>query len=168
MRRRYLTGSILVLASFLFKPSNAFAQTTITFDDLTDNGGGTAIANGYHGLNWSNFYVLNTADYSGSVGENGYTNGTVSGTNVAYNGYGSPASFSGSNFTFNSAYFTAAWNNGLKIVVTGYEDSSPIDSLSFLVNPTGPTLETFNWSGIDEVGFSSSGGTSAGYDGGGT
>jgi hypothetical protein len=93
MRRRYLTGWILVLALFLFKPSSAFAQTTITFDDLTDNGGGTVIANGYHGLNWSNFYVVNTADYYASQGTNGYTNGTVSGPNVAFNAYGTPASF---------------------------------------------------------------------------
>ena len=28
------------------------AATTITFDDLSDNGLGTAIANGYQGLNW--------------------------------------------------------------------------------------------------------------------
>ena len=31
-----------------------------------------------------------------------------------------------------------------------------------------PTLEVFDWSGIDEVSFSSAGGTSAGYHGVGT
>ena len=36
------------------------AATTITFDDLSDNGLGTAIADGYQGLNWANWFVLNT------------------------------------------------------------------------------------------------------------
>ena len=158
---------MLVLTLLLFKPSRAFGQT-ITFDDLSDSGIGTVIANGYQGLNWSNFYVLNTSLFYEEYVTNGYTNGTVSAPNVAFNGAGAAAAFSGSNFTFNSADFTGAWNNGLTITVTGYEGGSPVDSATFVVDTIGPTLEVFDWSGIDEVSFSSAGGTSAGYHGVGT
>jgi hypothetical protein len=36
------------------------AAATITFDDLSDNGLGTPIANGYQGLSWANWFVLDT------------------------------------------------------------------------------------------------------------
>ncbi|HUA17744.1 MAG TPA: PEP-CTERM sorting domain-containing protein [Bryobacteraceae bacterium] len=140
----------------------------ITFDDLTFSSLDEAIPNGYSGLNWSNFGVINTADAFSEIGANGYTNGTVSGTNVAFNENGTAAAVSDGDFTFNSAYFTAAWNTGLTITVVGKEGGVTVDTTSFVVNTTGPTLETFNWTGIDELDFSSSGGTNAGYNGSGT
>jgi len=149
--------------------STTTRANTITFDNLTDNGAGTAISNGYQGLNWTNFYVLNTTDYFNSVGQNGYTNGTVSAPNVAFNGFGAPAVISNSAFTFNSAYFNAAWNNGLAITINGLLNGVLQDTATFTVNATGPaTLETFNWANINELDFSAAGGTSAGYLGAGT
>jgi len=133
--------------------------STITFDDLS----GGSIPNGYGGLNWSNFYSLNGDTY----GLSGYQNGVVSHSNVVYNAYGDPAAVSGSPFTFNSAYFTAAWNDRLNIEAIGYLAGTAIYDTTFVVNTSGPTLETFNWSNIDEVYFRSSGGVNHGYNGGG-
>jgi hypothetical protein len=84
----------------------------------------------------------------------GFVNGAVSGTNVAFNLNAEPAAFSGSAFTFNSAYSTGAWNDGLNIHVEGYLASTLVHSIDFTVDATGPTLEIFNWV-VDDVHFSS-------------
>jgi hypothetical protein len=156
-----LTLGLLGMAAFLaISATAAKADTTITFDDISDNGNGTLITNGYNGLDWNNFYVLNAVDFASNVGANGYTNGIVSSPNVAYNGYGNEASItSGSAFTFDSAYFNAAWSNGLSITVNGLLNGNLAETSTFVVNTAGPaTLETFNWSGINELDFTSSGG----------
>jgi len=54
--------------SFYVQP---VAATTITFDDLSDNGFGTAIVNGYQGLNWTNWFALNTPLFTAQAGPNG-------------------------------------------------------------------------------------------------
>jgi hypothetical protein len=143
------------------------AQTTITFDDLNPSPSGTLIANGYSGFDWINFYAINPSTFGAT---NGYTNGLVSSPNVAFNGGGIAANLSSTSpFTFNSAYFNAAWNNGLSITVTGFLSGVQEDTLTFIVNSTGPsTLETFNWSNINELTFVSTGGTNAGFNGSGT
>ena len=80
-----------------------------------------------------------------------------------------PATISSANpFDLTSAYFTAAWNDGLTIVATGYRGGLQVASKTFLVNSVTPTLEVFNFSGIDTVNFMSFGGTNHGYNGGGT
>ena len=147
----------------------AAAQTTITFDDLSDNGSGTPIANGYQGLNWSNFYVLNTNQFPVP---SGYQPGTVSGTNVAYNG-GVPEAINsvtpGSTFTLNSGYFTAAWHDNLNLTVTALHNGLTVFSKSVTLSATAPTLVNFDFTGVDQVNFDSSGGTHhAGYGGDGT
>jgi hypothetical protein len=141
------------------------SATLIDFDSGVPNF--SPVPNGYGGLNWSNFYGLDTSVYEPS----GYVNGVVSSNFVVYNAWGNPASFSNSStFTFNSAYLTAAWNDGLQITVQGFVGGlggTQLDSTTLTVNTSGPTLETFNWSGIDTVLFTSSGGTNHGYNGAG-
>ena len=159
----------------------------INFDDISDNGTGTPIQNGYHGFNWNNLYALNVQAFSAMpyIGANGYLNGLVSGPNVAFNGYsgksdtngdGGPALVSSGLFTFNSAYFNSAWNDGMSITVTGKLAGKVVDEKTFIVSADSPatttdpitkaTLEVFNWSRIDEVDFTASGGTPhAGYNG---
>ncbi len=129
--------------------SNANALV-INFDDLLNQGYGTVISNGYSGLNWSNFWGYDGASGTGS----GYSAGTVSSPNVAFNGYGDPASFSSTaQFNLVSAYFTAAWNPG-QITVLGLNSGTQLYSTTFSVVTTSPTLTSFNWSGINEVRFS--------------
>jgi autotransporter-associated beta strand protein len=154
---------------FLCQTARVNAQSTlITFDNITvPSGSNLPISNGYAGLNWSNFYALNTKTYQPS----GYVNGVVSPSNVGFNGYGNPATFSVTtgSFTLVSGYFTGSWNNGLTVDVTGLSHGQVVDSTSFVVNTSGPTLETFNWAGVDTVQFLSSGGVQdASFSGSGT
>jgi len=70
--------ALLAGASFHIQP---VAAMTIGFDDLTDASGGfggTPIASGYNGLTWTNWNVLNTADFTTNFGPSGATPGTVS------------------------------------------------------------------------------------------
>ena len=53
-------SAALVAAALVIGASPVQAAGVITFDDLSDNGFGTPIANGYQGLNWANFQVVNT------------------------------------------------------------------------------------------------------------
>ena len=119
---------------------------------------GVLIPSGYAGFDWSEFGYLDGDDYSNNP--SGYQNGIVSPDDVAYNCAENPASITSAGpFTFNSAYFTGGWNNGLNIQVTGYLNGKLVDSKSFTVNASGPTLETFNWTDINVLDFASSGGT---------
>jgi len=139
---------------------------TLTFDDLP--GTINSIPNGYGGFNWNNFYHLNSVNYSPNP--SGYLNGTVSSPNVAFNAFANPASLSTNNtpFTFKSVYLTGAWNNGLNILIQGFQGANQLYSQTVTVDSTAPTLFSFNWSGIDSLRFASSGGIDAGYGGGGT
>lgn len=152
----------LLLVYMLSMCSVAASAQTITFDDISVSNF-ESISNGYAGFNWDNFGVENSTSNPGT----GYDYGTVSGTNVAFNMWGETSAFSSqsSPFTFNSAYFTGAWNDGLSIQVDAFLAGALVNTMTFVVNSTGPTLEIFNWSNIDRLTFTSSGGTSAQYGG---
>lgn len=148
--RRLPTLAALALLAII--PAAARAQT-ITFDDVAN---GTDLPNGYAGLDWSNFNVLDVTTFDPS----GYWNAPVSGHNVAVNSYGDPASVlqGGSPFTLNSGYFTAAWSNGLVLDVTGYVGGVATYFKSALLYTSGPQFLTFDWANLDQVRFVSSGG----------
>lgn len=144
----------IVLSILLAMAAGSAQATLITFDGIPNSL--DTIAPGYGGLQWNNFLVLDGVKH----GASGYTNSVISPNNVAFNGFGAPATFlSASAFTFNSAYITAAWNDGLQLIVTGSLNGVQVDTTTFTVNTSGPTLETFNWSNIDSVTFTSFGGT---------
>jgi hypothetical protein len=151
---------IVLAATCVALVSGVAAQAeaeTLFFDDLPTDGSVNAIPNGYGGLDWSNFYAFNPAAF-GYTGT-GYNNGVVSTPNVAYDGYGDPATISSATlFTLVSGDFTGAWNNGLHILVQGYNGASLVDSVSFVVNVNGPMMETFDWTGLTSVVFTPSGG----------
>jgi hypothetical protein len=139
-------GSLFLLASV-----SAHASV-ITFDDLSGND--VDIGNGY-GLNWSGFSSQSNTYFSSDYGitGTGFDDAAVSGANYATNDYGSPASFSVASGTLNfaSAYFTSAYDPNQQITVTGLLKGNQVYSTTFSVSDTGPTLESFNWSGIDDV-----------------
>lgn len=85
--------------------------------------------------------------------------------NVLFNRFGTPAFLSSATpFTFNSAYITAAWYDGLQVDVTGSLAGNTLFSITIAPSATAPTLYTFNWAGIDQVTFNSYGGTpNSGY-----
>ncbi len=72
-------------------------------------------------------------------------------------------------FDLVSADLTAAWNDNLQFVAQGYIKGTLVYSQTNLLSATAPTLVQFNFYGVDEVVFSSSGGTRyGGYVGSGT
>jgi predicted RNase H-like HicB family nuclease len=128
--------------------------SVIDFDDVANPEG--AIQNGYNGFNWNNFWTTTCTVPSG------YCAGTVSSPLVAYNGYGSSAGLSttdGTTFTFVSTYLTSAWYDNLAVDIKGYLEGTLVDETNIIPSTTIPTLYSFNWAGIDELTFSTSGGT---------
>lgn len=158
-----LAAAGLALAALFSSP--VASATTLTFDDLN---GGDTVENGYGGLSWDNLYANFTAPgASGSY--TGFNPGTVSSSIALYNGYGDAASISSSTaFTFNSAYLTAAWNDGLQIQVTGYSNGTQTYSSLLTASATQATLFNFDWVDVDRITFSASGGTQIYFTGGGT
>jgi hypothetical protein len=155
MRNLKRALGIMLLAVTVSVPARA---QLITFDDLTPSGFGSLIPNGYQGYNWSNWYALNSS--SNFYNPSGYQNGSVSPENVAFNGFADPASVSsGSTFTASSVYVTAAWNDGLNVLIEGLNGGVGMFSTVVVVDTTGPTFVPLGWSGIDELRISGSGGT---------
>src|SRR5439155_6509359 len=130
------------------------ARAVITFDDLPQ----FAVPNGYQGFNWNNFFAV--AGDDPAVNPSGYQAAVVSPHNVAFNGFGNPAIVSDSHlFNLNSGYFTAAWKDNLQVQVIGRLLGLDVYNNTYVLSTTSPTFIAFNYLGIDEVKFVSSGGT---------
>jgi hypothetical protein len=146
------------------------ANPQCTFDDLPDTASGLPVPSGYRGFNWNNFYYIDGAEFYDYP--NGYAAGAVSTNNVAYNGGATPAnvtSATGSHFNFISAELTAAWNDNLQLEAQGYVDGVLTYDQTYTLSATAPTLIVFDYLGVTEVNFISSGGRPhAGYSGSGT
>ncbi len=154
--RVLLGGLLLCMAT----ANSARADLLLDFEGLASE----APLDTYGGFLWENMFSLVASD----VDPSGYVNGLVSGTNVAYNGFGDDASVAlgpdGTGlFNFRSANLTAAFNDGLSIVVSGFKDGDLLYTMTVVVDTTGPTLFDFEFLGITLLTFSSSGGTPAGF-----
>ncbi|MEA5603643.1 PEP-CTERM sorting domain-containing protein [Nostoc sp. UHCC 0252] len=150
-----------IAATVIVLNIGAVAQAAVlTFDDIAPISDFDQIPNGYGGFNWDNFYYNNG---SNAISLTGYDNGRVSGDYVAFNGFGDPALVSDGIFDFNSAYLTAAWNNGLSITVEGFKSGATLYSKTVVVDTTQPTLVNFDYFGIDELRFTSFGGVQPDY-----
>ena len=144
--------------------------TVLTFDELPlsyPDVEALAVPAGYGGFTWSGFNYLD--GLNNRANPSGYGAGVVSGQHVAFNAFGDPASLMISNsapFTFNGAYLTAAWNDGLSVRVQGFNNQ--VQTYDTIVNPiaTAPTFFAFDYENVDELRFSSFGGTMhPGYNG---
>jgi hypothetical protein len=146
---------IATVAATSLACANAVHATPITFDGLNGSGNGSAITNGYSGLNWTNFNVIDATQ--SSLTNTGYDNSGA--TNVAHDVLGYKATISSpTGFTLNSGDFTAAYANNLTIIATATLAGSGLNqSNTFTVSATKPTtLETFSFSGpVTSVSFSS-------------
>jgi hypothetical protein len=127
----------------------------VVFDDL--GGDQVPIPAGYKGFTWSSsFYYINATPYPLS----GYYAGMVSSPNVAYNGWWDDVAVSAASpFTFNGAYFTGAWNDGLEIDISGWLGASKVHNTTVTVSSTTPTWVGLDWTNIDRLKFHSYGGT---------
>lgn len=159
---------IAALTLMIAMGAPAQANTTITFDEF-GAGADTQVSNGYQGFNWNNFFAVNPANDSWLL-NSGYGAGVVSSTNVAYNGWGTPANFSSVSgvFTLGSLFVTAAWYDGLNVTLNGLHNGVTLFTTTFTPSATTPSYKVLNWSGIDTVALSTSGGTQhSGYSGSG-
>lgn len=138
----------------------------LTFDDITTNSIEFPVDT-YGGLTWNNLGVVSAEAAGGNHIGSGYDSGTVSGDYVGYNGSGYPLTVSGSAFNFIGAYLTGAWNDGLSIDIVGNRSGIELYSQTITIDSTSATWFEFNFLGIDELIFTSYGGTDAGYGGGG-
>lgn len=128
--------------------------TIITFEDLPASGTGAEIADGYRGLNWDNFYVLNGPLYGPA-----YSTAPVSGTNIGVNGFFQPASFSSATaFNLHSLYLKKAWFDGLTRV-DGYSGNTLMYSVDIYSSTNIRTFAYLNWSNLTKVTISDADGT---------
>lgn len=161
-RRCGLLPAIVVL--LLAPPALAVpVPVTITFDDISTDSLGL-IPDGYQGLQWMSFWFMDGT--SQPVGS-GFQTGAVSGVYTAFNGFGAMASLQNGVFDFESVYLTGAWNDLLNVTVRGLLNTTELYSQTVVVDTTGPTLFTFNFLGVNQVEFTSSGGVNAGVGGSG-
>ena len=145
---------MLLGVALLALPAVARAQAqTITFDDQ----GGMVGIGDYAGFNFGTwFYRLDGLNYPWT---SGYQNAVVSPNFVAFNNAAQPVSLSRANpFTFNGAYFTAAWHDGLQLNIIGRLGSAQMFNTTLTLTTSGPTWFAANWANIDALFFSSYGG----------
>lgn len=158
--KKNLLLPVLAIAVLAASTVLTLAQTEVlTFDNLPAplSNGNSLVPNGYGGLQWQNFGYLNVGNFTASPA--GYNNANVSGTNVAFNANSGSAQISGTVFNLNSAYLTGAWRDGLQVEVEGFVGTTLTYDNTYTVNTSGPDLINFNYLGVDQVIFNSSGGT---------
>ncbi len=137
---------LIAIMAALALPS--ITRATVTFDDLNPASlpGGDApyeapIPNGYNGLQWNNFWVMDVLTAIPSIGTNGaFFTGMVSQPNLALNRSGNPAMISGGPFNLDSAYLTAAFYIGLQVEVQGFVGGTLTYDNTYTVNTTSSTL----------------------------
>jgi hypothetical protein len=114
----------------------------------------TIITNGYGGLGWNNFFI----QYAPEAG--GFVNGVVSSPNVAFNGFGEPASFSSSSpLSLDSAYFTSVYASQDQLTVQGFAGGNQLYDNTYAIYHDTLTFINFDYAGVDNVLFSTSAGT---------
>jgi hypothetical protein len=143
-RWRSLSAAAAV-AVLLIAAQPAEAQL-VQFDDITDTIGPVSVPNPYNGLNWNNFYVLDTSCW--------YSSCTVTGNYAAYNGNGLTATiFSSALFNFDRAYMAAGRTDGLQVLVTGYAGVDLLFSRLLTLSKSAPQLVNFGFAQVDQVRF---------------
>ncbi len=125
----------------------------LTFDDVTTSQL-IYVPEGYGGFSWDWFAIVHQSVYPGS----GYEQAVVSGEYAAFNLMAEIASIEGAVFDFNGVYLTAAWREGLNILVEGWRGGVMLYATTVVVDAYGPTWCEFNYLGIDTLVFESFGG----------
>lgn len=150
---------LCVGVAFLGATTAGHALEVLSFDGLSTpevipglNYG--TIPDGYGGLQWNNFGVLDGAIRPANEG---YHAGLVSSPNVAFNFDGNPAwiSVAAGVFDLNSAFLTLGLNlnTALDIQVQGFTGVTRLYDNTYTVSSSAPTLINFNYLGVDRVVF---------------
>jgi uncharacterized membrane protein YdcZ (DUF606 family) len=152
---------LLAIASGLVVSASANANTVLTFDELSPLQSPMHVIwlqNGYGGLNWSNFGVINGIYVGPTSGNNGYYYDIVSPPNVGTNGWDMPASFSSNKpFTLVSMSVGQSAYSG-KTHFDGYVGNTLTYSLDVDTNARHTTPVAFGWTGLSMVVFQNSSG----------
>jgi len=137
----------LCLALMMIGTANA---EVITFDDFTINGPEDNAPWSGYGFNWYNGGVATATQPSG------YMNAAISGPNYFHSRWNPQTNFlvtitrsDMGNFDFNSAYFTAAWYNGLGLEMIGYRDGSEVRRSFAMLDTNVSQLLTVDFMDID-------------------
>src|ERR1041385_2253770 len=111
--------------AFCFLQFAASAYSAVLTFDESPPATYRVIENGYGGLGWNNFDLMNATNPA-SPSHLSYLQGMVSSPDVAFNLAGNPCSITSlSNlFSLNSAYFTSVFESSLQIRVRGYTEST--------------------------------------------
>ena len=101
----------------------------------------------------------------------GYLSADASGPKAVYAAHsGDPiiGSGDGSNFDFQSAYFTSGWKDGATLTVTGYDNGAQVAVQSFNFGTSDSTYVEFTseFDSVDQLVFHSEGGIENGYGAG--
>jgi hypothetical protein len=157
---------IASIACFCWPLIGKTEASILTFDDVAVLTGDAEVTLGsYGGLNWSNMAVVNGSTIGG--GTLGYNGGRVSGAYVAYNRFGTQAKVENGTFDFISVYLAAVFRNGLQVQVQGFLNGNLLyDETVRLLDASatpgaGAQKFEFNFNGIDQLTFSSFGGSIA-------
>ena len=146
--------TIAIASAFSLASLSANAQL-LDFDDITVNTWSQYTnLTSYHGYDFTGGAALINKDrYKVS----GYNYGAVSGQNALFDFYDKDIVITktgGGLFDLTSAFMTAAWQNGLKVNVSGWLNGKVVNSMDLILNATTPTAATqFNFLGIDKVVF---------------
>ena len=156
---RTLKASLLSVGLIAALTSSAAAQQ-VGFDDVTSNPMGT-VPNGYAGLNWTNAWVVSPLGWFGTqAAAGGFYTAQQSASYVLFNPAAANLGISGAaSFNLLGGTFAAAWRNGLSVTATGYSGSTQLYSQTFQLNWNAAQWINLGMYGVDNVVFSSTGGT---------
>ncbi len=121
---------VMVMMVVLGLVSSDLLGAVLTFDDISTSES-ASIPDGYGGFNWEDFHYINAPAV---VPDSGYDNGLVSGDYVAFaSTYENPGTgrILGDLFTFNGAYLTGGWRDGLNVKVDGNDQRSVIKEIQY-------------------------------------
>lgn len=154
----------LILSLLLSLGLTTAAQTqaaVITFDDLPATEL-DAVPENYQGFIWGESFFTNVSYiHKDTIPDSGYANGVVSGDYAAFNFLATTSlikTSGGEQFDFNGAYFTAAWNEGLNIEVTGFLDNLALFTQTIMVGTQQAQWFDFNFLGINTLSLRAWGG----------
>lgn len=132
----------------LFGTANA---KTMTFDEISfpNSQYGYGQIYSYQGFDFQNAGVCQADRYPIP---SGYHTGVISPHNTLFNWARLDLTISNtSTFNLNSSYFTAAWNDGMSVRITGRLNGSTLYQTSFLTDTQIPVFIDFDWIGINSI-----------------
>lgn len=154
---RTLKASILALGLSAGLASSASAQ--LSFDDITATP--FSFVSTYGGLNFNNAHVNNPLAWYGSpAAAGGFYTALSSGSYVMANNGGNALTLSSASaFNLAGGNFAAAWMTGLNLNAAGYLNGNQVYNQNFNLDWNVSQFLALNMNGVDQVVFTSTGGT---------